>query len=239
MPALNTGCMLTQSCLTLCHPLDCSLPGSSVHGILQARILEWVAISSSRRSSRPRDRTQVSFSRGSSRPGIEPWSPTLQADSLPPEPSGNTPNTGGQPHRSCHRHPCFWPPVGPTFHPPGPSQVLPAARGTRASSVKANQTARPSSLRPRSSLLNASALVRGPPTPEAKRCAGTQPRPDRVDTESARAALLCFSQDQSHTGVAPDTGSHPSRRAVPQNQTPGVPFIRMLLKNFVPAHPLL
>ena len=39
---------LTQSCLTLCHPMDCSLPGSSVHGILPARILEWVAIPFSR-----------------------------------------------------------------------------------------------------------------------------------------------------------------------------------------------
>ena len=36
---------VTQSCLTLCDPMDCSLPGSSVHGILQARVLEWVAIS--------------------------------------------------------------------------------------------------------------------------------------------------------------------------------------------------
>ena len=42
---------LLQSCLTLCDPMDCSLPGSSVHGILQARILEWVAISLSRGSS--------------------------------------------------------------------------------------------------------------------------------------------------------------------------------------------
>ena len=49
-----------QSCPTLCNPVDCSPPGSSVHGILQARILEWVAISSSRGSSQPRDRTQVS-----------------------------------------------------------------------------------------------------------------------------------------------------------------------------------
>ena len=40
-----------QSCLTLCNPMDCSLPGSSVHGILQERILEWIAISSSKRSS--------------------------------------------------------------------------------------------------------------------------------------------------------------------------------------------
>ena len=49
-----------QSCLTLCDPMDYSLPGSSVHGILQARILEWVAMPSSRGSSPPRDRTQVS-----------------------------------------------------------------------------------------------------------------------------------------------------------------------------------
>ena len=48
--------MHTQLCLTLCDPFNYSLPGSSVHGILQARILEWVAISSSRGSSRPRDR---------------------------------------------------------------------------------------------------------------------------------------------------------------------------------------
>ena len=51
---------VAQSCPTLCNPVDCSLPGSSVHGILQARILEWVAISFSRGSSRPRDQTQVS-----------------------------------------------------------------------------------------------------------------------------------------------------------------------------------
>ena len=46
-----------QSCLTLCDPMDCGPPGSSVYGILQPRILEWVAMSSSRGSSRPRDRT--------------------------------------------------------------------------------------------------------------------------------------------------------------------------------------
>ena len=55
-----------QSCPSLCDPMDCSLPGSSVRGILQARILEWVAIP---------------FSRGSSNPEIQPGSPTLQADS--------------------------------------------------------------------------------------------------------------------------------------------------------------
>ena len=48
----------------LCDPVDCSLAGSSVHGILQARILEWVAISFSRGSSRPRDRTQISHIAG-------------------------------------------------------------------------------------------------------------------------------------------------------------------------------
>ena len=51
---------LLQSCLTLCDPRDYSLPGFSVHGILQARILEWVAFSSSGGSSQPRDQTSVS-----------------------------------------------------------------------------------------------------------------------------------------------------------------------------------
>ena len=48
-------------CLALCDPIDCSPPDSSVHGILQIRILEWVAISSSRGSSQPRNRTWVSW----------------------------------------------------------------------------------------------------------------------------------------------------------------------------------
>ena len=64
---------VTQSCLTLCNPVDCSLPGSSLHGILQARVLEWVAIS---------------FSRGSSQPGNQTGVSALQADSLPIELSG-------------------------------------------------------------------------------------------------------------------------------------------------------
>ena len=51
---------VAQSCLTLCDPLVCSLPGSPLHGIFQARILEWVAISYSRESSRLRDWTHVS-----------------------------------------------------------------------------------------------------------------------------------------------------------------------------------
>ena len=52
--------LITQSCLTLCDLVDCSLPGSSVQGILQVRILEWVTIPFSRGSSWPRDWTRVS-----------------------------------------------------------------------------------------------------------------------------------------------------------------------------------
>ena len=58
------GGLIIKSCPTLCDPMDYSLPGSSVHGILQARILEWVAISFSRGSSQPRNRTQVSYIAG-------------------------------------------------------------------------------------------------------------------------------------------------------------------------------
>ena len=57
-------CLVTQSCPTLWDPTDHSLPGSSVHGILQARTLEWVAIC---------------FSRGSPQPRVEPGSPALKA----------------------------------------------------------------------------------------------------------------------------------------------------------------
>ena len=53
-------CLIAQSCLNLCDPKDCSPPSPSIHGILQARILEWVAIPFSRGSSRPRDQTCVS-----------------------------------------------------------------------------------------------------------------------------------------------------------------------------------
>ena len=51
---------VTQSCPTLCNPMDCSLPGFSIHRIFQARVLEWVAISFSRGSSQPRNQTWVS-----------------------------------------------------------------------------------------------------------------------------------------------------------------------------------
>ena len=71
--ALKVKVLVAQSCSTLCNLMDCHLPGFSVHGILQARILVWVAISFSWGSCRPRDLTR---------------SPTLQTDSLPPEPPG-------------------------------------------------------------------------------------------------------------------------------------------------------
>ena len=59
--------LVTQSCLTLCDSMDYNLPGSSVHGIFQARVLEWIAIP---------------FSRGSFDSGIKPGSPALQVNSL-------------------------------------------------------------------------------------------------------------------------------------------------------------
>ena len=55
---------VSQSCPTLCDPMDCSPPGSSVHGSLQARIPEWVAMPSSRGSSPPRDQTHGSCTAG-------------------------------------------------------------------------------------------------------------------------------------------------------------------------------
>ena len=62
-PFVRSESEVTQSCPTLCDPMDCSLcslPGSSVHGIFQAIVLEWIAISFPRGSSRPRDQTWVS-----------------------------------------------------------------------------------------------------------------------------------------------------------------------------------
>ena len=62
MDAVHAHAKSLQLCLTLCNPMDDRPPGPSVHGILQARILEWVAMLSSRGTSQPRDRTQVSMS---------------------------------------------------------------------------------------------------------------------------------------------------------------------------------
>ena len=67
--------LVTESYLTLCDPLDCSPPGSSVSGILQARILEWVAISFSRGSSQPRDQTHVSCTVGGFFTSVPPGKP--------------------------------------------------------------------------------------------------------------------------------------------------------------------
>ena len=58
-PVSESESEVAQSCPTLCDPVDCSLPGSSIHGIFQARVLEWVAISFSRGSSQPRDQSRV------------------------------------------------------------------------------------------------------------------------------------------------------------------------------------
>ena len=66
--------LVAQSCLTLCDPMDCSPPGSPVHGILQARYWSGLSLPS------PGDLPD---------PGIEPGSRTLQADSLPSEPPGS------------------------------------------------------------------------------------------------------------------------------------------------------
>ena len=79
-------CFVAQLCPTFCDPMDCSPLGSSVHGILQAKVLEWAAMPSSKGSSQPRDRTWVS--------AIEPRSPSLQSDSLLSEPTGKPKNTG-------------------------------------------------------------------------------------------------------------------------------------------------
>ena len=62
--SVSSEVKVAWSCSTLCNSMDCSLPGFSVHGILQARILEWVAIPFSRGSSQPRDQTQVSHTVG-------------------------------------------------------------------------------------------------------------------------------------------------------------------------------
>ena len=71
-------CALAQSCLTTCNSMGCSLPGSSLHGVLQARILEWMSFPS------PGDLLDPETEPGSPvNPGTEPGSPALQADSLP------------------------------------------------------------------------------------------------------------------------------------------------------------
>ena len=90
-------CLVAKLYSTLCNPMDCSPPGSSVHGISQARILEWFAISFSRGSSRPRD-------------GLNPRLPVsaaLRVGSLPTEPPEEplwSPTRGSSPGN----HDCVW-----------------------------------------------------------------------------------------------------------------------------------
>ena len=87
---------VTQSCLTLRNPMDCSPPGSSVHGIFQARVLAWAAIALVHGILQARILEWVAFpfSRGSSQPRIKPRSYALQVDSLPAKPQGKPKNTG-------------------------------------------------------------------------------------------------------------------------------------------------
>ena len=66
-------CSVTSSCPTFCRPMDCGLPGSSAHGIFQARMLEWVAIFSSRGSSQPKDQTRPSCSSCTGRQILYQW----------------------------------------------------------------------------------------------------------------------------------------------------------------------
>ena len=87
---VTCACSVAQSCLTLCDSVDWRPPGSSVHGILQARILECVAISSSKESSLPRDRTHISCIGRQIQSGIFPpksWDP-LRRDILVSKNSG-------------------------------------------------------------------------------------------------------------------------------------------------------
>ena len=110
MPWKKVKVLVTQSCLTLCNLMNCSLPDSSVHGILQARILEWLLFPS------PGDLPN---------PGLEPGSPVLQADSLLSKPPGkpvvssflsfscSVMSDSLQPHRLQHaRLPCSSPTPG-------------------------------------------------------------------------------------------------------------------------------
>ena len=78
---------VAQSCPTLCDPVDGNLPGSSVHGIFQTRVLEWGAIS---------------FSGDLPDSGIEPGCPALQADTSPSEPPGKPSSDGSNDDGSLH-----------------------------------------------------------------------------------------------------------------------------------------
>ena len=90
---IHCCCLVTKLCVQFfCGPMGCSPPGSSVHGISQARILEWVAIAFSRGSSQPGDGTRIYASH------LLHW----QADSLPPSPREALGNTHTHTHTHTH-----------------------------------------------------------------------------------------------------------------------------------------
>ena len=84
---------VAQSCPTLCNPEDCSPQGPTIHGILQARILEWVAIS---------------FPEDLSDPGIEPRSPALQAEALTSEPPRKPSKSQEPPSKESEEDGTLW-----------------------------------------------------------------------------------------------------------------------------------
>ena len=107
----STGCVLvSQSCLTLCNPMDCSSPGSSVHGMLQVRILEWVASPSSRDLADP---------------GVQPellMSPTFSGGFFTTSATWEAPGRQWDlPAKSTGRTPTVWHPQSepPAWHCPG------------------------------------------------------------------------------------------------------------------------
>ena len=124
--------LIAQLCPTLCDPKDCSLPGSSVHGILQARILEWVAIHFSRGSSQPRDWTWVSCIAGRfftvwaiEKPHIlviVQFSHSVVSNSLQPHELQHTRPSCPSPTPGVHSNSC---PSSQWCHPAVSSSVIP------------------------------------------------------------------------------------------------------------------
>ena len=103
-------CTVARSCTPLFNPMDCSSPGSSAHGIVQARVLEWVAIFSTRESSQPRDWTHVSCTAGRFFTA-KPSGKSLLCDSFqikqnlrtaPETPNTRRPRITAHPHQLAH-----------------------------------------------------------------------------------------------------------------------------------------
>ena len=100
-PSRKRWLVSSLSRVRLCDPMDCSPPGSSVHGMLQARRLEWVAIPFSRGSSRPRNRPQVSCTAGRFFTTDPPGSPVQEVGPSSPRPPLLLPSPRGRPQ--CRR----------------------------------------------------------------------------------------------------------------------------------------